>query len=228
MRISILIAGLFALTFFNTSCKKNSSTAKPNTDDIVYASYSKMAPGNYWIYNLYKLDSNYQVASVQTGTDSIYVDKDTVIRGNTFHKYWQPKTVGGQDYFFTYLRDSLQYIVDDKSNIYFASQDFHSVFDTIYQTDPNHAISRVDTPAVILVRMTDKDSTETTPAGKFVTSTLEWDYDLNQYFWLYGPSVRRCSTRYSAGVGMVSQVPPATYSYSPTYSQRKLLRYHVQ
>jgi hypothetical protein len=207
-----------------TACHKKSSSPQ-KIDDVVYPSYSKLAAGNYWVYHIYDLDSSYNVMDSTNITDSAYVEKDTAIAGQTYHKYLEPDDAGGNNYNTTYLRDSLHYIVNNYGVIQFSAQDFTTIFYDRYVVDTNHNLSPVDTPYYLTWRMTDKDKVFYVPAGAFATSTWQTTYFLNAVF--PAPLVRKLSTRYTAGVGKVSEMLPF-YTTFIHYQERRLVRYHVQ
>lgn len=220
-RFSILSLFLIALLF---SCKKDKQPDGNLKDDMLYPSYSHLDSGNYWVYALYKTDSLGN--GTPTGElDSCFVAKDTVIRGAKWYKYVEFSS-GSSTYSF--LRDSLQYLVDIDGNILFASQDFNTVFYNRYAVFPGHQVAPVDTVAFVTRQMVDKDKLITVPAGTFGTSTMRTTWKLSDTLTQMGFfSPRILDTRYSMKVGKVSEVLDF-YLQNPTYRERRLLRYHVK
>jgi len=228
MQRSHVVLSMITAVLLFSACKKNDSPPEPaKIDDIVYVPYSRLAPGNYWVYDAYELDSNYNVLFPRHILDSMYVEKDTLINFKTYYKYWQPQDVGSSTYYATYLRDSLHYIVDNNGTIRFSSQDFTTLFYSQYLVDTAHVISPLDTPCRVEKKMADQHKSITVPAGTFVTNSWQTTYYMHPYFASYAPAVRRINTRYAAGIGMISETMPF-YVSSPNYTERRLLRYHVQ
>jgi len=154
-RLFILVmAALLILTF---SCKKTSN----GTFSVTKPDYYMLKVGNYWIYQNYTLDSN-GVAIAGNLFDSAHIEKDTIIRGNTYYKLWEePYLISGTQ-FAAYLRDSSGYLVSSSGFRLCSDDDFT---DTLY----------VDTNNLWLftgyVKMTGKDSVVTVPAGNFQSIT---------------------------------------------------------
>lgn len=234
MHFRLLFSILSIAAFLGAlSCKKDDDANAvtpdpPPLDDIVYPSYSRLDSGNYWVYGYYTIDSlGNDLGPASNQYDSAYVEKDTIIRGHTFHTYVSNPLYNGTPA-RVHLRDSLQYITDDRGNIYFAAQDFDTEFYRKHLVDLSHLISDVDTFALVVKKMADRNKTVTVPAGSFTTSSMRTTWTLNdslpraQY-----PSPRRLNTRYSAEVGLVSETLPF-YAMTPTYTERRLLRYRVR
>jgi hypothetical protein len=149
-----VIAFLSILTF---SCKK---TSNDNTSATT-SDYYKLKVGNYWIYQGYKADSN-EVPAPQNLFDSAYIEKDTIIRGNTYYKLWegQPEISGTQ--YPSYLRDSSGYLVN---NLGYRECSVSNFKDTIF-------IDTFNIPIFMeYMKMTGKDSVVTVPAGNFQSIT---------------------------------------------------------
>ncbi|MDR3679053.1 MAG: hypothetical protein P4L41_03730 [Flavipsychrobacter sp.] len=210
-----------------TACKKNKTTPQQPIDEVIYPSYSMMKTGNYWIYRIYELDSNYATFDSLNTTDSIYVEKDTVIAGQTYYKYCQPEAAGSAVYTVKFLRDSLDYIVTSSGAIQFSSADFVSIFYTHYRIDLQHNISPMDTPFYLKEQMGDRNLQIIVPAGTYVTNSWQTTYFENAYFAQYGPVIRKTNIRYSAGIGKVSEILPY-YLSDPNYRERRLIRYQLK
>ncbi len=182
------------------------------------ADYMKLKPGNYWIYNEYKV--NPAGETDEHVQDSVYVEKDTMINGMVYHKlvkpnHWETAVTSH------YLRDSLDYIVDRHGSIRFSESDFTSIFRTSYM------IHNQDTIAKVTTQMTDKNKEVNTPAGTFLTSAYLRSYAMTPFA---DPMQRvvRYHTRYAKDVGMVTEVL-AIYSHNPDERwERRLVRWHVE
>lgn len=147
----LVMAVLSILTF---SCKKTSNdttlATKPN--------YYMLKVGNYWVFQYFAIDSN-GVATPKNHWDSVYIEKDTSIRGNTYYKEWHSYSV---IQFPSYLRDSSGYLISNLGGRWCSDDNFT---DTL----------AVDTNNLFLfkgyVMMTGRDSVVTVPAGSFQSIT---------------------------------------------------------
>ena len=226
---SLLLPACLLAIIMAASCKKDddSQNDKPQKiDDILYPSYSHLDSGNYWVYSVYEHVDSAGNGTPTGGYDSCYVEKDTVIRGAAWYKYVEHFAGGSSDYAF--LRDSLDYIVDNYGSILFSAHDFSSVFYHRYFLDPDHHISPVDTFALVERKMAERDKRITVPAGLFTTSSMRLTWTLNDSLdHTIFPSPRFQDTRYSTAVGKVSETLNF-YVGDPAYSERRLLRYHVR
>lgn len=80
----MIFASLCAILFFY-SCKKDTGPA-PQTVATARPAYLPAKVGNYWVYEAYTVDS----MNVETDlhhTDSMWIDRDTVMNGATFHHF---------------------------------------------------------------------------------------------------------------------------------------------
>jgi hypothetical protein len=217
---------LAVLTVFSCSKKKDGSTPNIPIDPILpvvtYPDYSAMKPGNYWIYQDYHLDSVNGPAHAQGSFDSCYVEKDTVINGKTYHKYWEicsPSSVALTG--VAYLRDSLSYIVDQNGNIHFSSQDFTDTFLKKAYYNPSVASDTFH----IAVTMGYKDVSVTVNAGTFTTSAFRQIWYIPASL-PYGPT-RDYDFIRARGIGMIKKTT-GFYTTTPDVYEWRLERYHVQ
>jgi hypothetical protein len=204
------------------SCKKDKEKNEEicpiiETTATIYADYSKLKVGNYWIYQRYELDSlgNETVLNV---IDSCYVKSDTLINGNTYFVVCRPGYNPSNTLFL--LRDSLNYIISFGNYINFSSQDFTSIFDSYYIT-----ASASDTVCYVVKKMASGSTIVTVPAGTF--TTLDAQETFNMYpNWSFAGAVRKTHTRYAENIGIVSETLPF-FSSNPKYIERRLIRYKV-
>lgn len=201
------------ITAMVSSCKKENDT------NVTYPNYAMLKQGNYWVYQVFEISSTgYAVAT--SDYDSCYVEKDTVINGNTFYKIVKPNNMGMSP--VTFLRDSLHYIINNNSEIMFSSQNYSTTFSNYYYVLNNMN----DTVAYITTAMADKDIVTGVPAGNFTTSSFQTTFDMWPNYDNAG-DIRRMNTRYAKGVGIVSETLPF-YVSNPNYFERRLVRYYVQ
>lgn len=213
IRNTLIAIGLMtAFTF--AACEND--PIEPET----YPNYAQLKVGNYWIYELYTVDSLGNATSLNQ-FDSAYVEKDTLINGKTYYKY-----IRGQHPLArladTFVRDSLHYIVNRSGERLFSSQNFS---DNLYNQPFIIEFPIPDTVCQIIAKMDDKDMMVSTPAGTFVT------YNYKKIFYMF-PNwdqqgrVRVLDTRYAENVGIVIETYPF-YTSMPGYVQKRLVRYRV-
>jgi hypothetical protein len=215
-KFSLLL--LTAIVCFN-SCKKDEETAPSSpapSGPTVYPNYSKLAVGNYWVYQRYTLDTsgNY----TPTVIDSCYINDDTVIAGKTYFVYTEPNIMGSTS--VKYLRDSLHYILD-MHRIIFSSQDFTSTFNPGYQviSPINDTVCRYES------EMIDMNMVVNEPAGTFTTHTFITHYYMYPGY-SSGGTTRYIYSRHAKDIGVVEESLPF-FAASSDYYIRQLLRYHV-
>jgi hypothetical protein len=214
---SIVILLVIIITVF-FSCKKDKETPQtPAPSPVTYANYSKLATGNYWVYQQYDVDSVGN-ATIKNVVDSCYIEKDTLINSQTYYKMYRPNFIPSLS--VSYLRDSLHYIVNSAGKILFSSEDFSNVLESHYQT-----AAPGDTVCHESRKMTDQNMSVSTPYGVFTTVNAKETYNMYPN-WSYHGSTRYIHVRYAQNVGVVEEILPF-FAGSPNYVERRLLRYHV-
>lgn len=203
-----IAAALLMGTIALYSCRKASQSTSgafnptPNT----YSLTMGMKKGNYWIYQLYRIDT----AGVETPgiTDSVYVDKDTVINGRIYYKFVEASV----NY---YWRDSSEYILNPDGEIIYTGANFADTFWKKYN----------DPYLLVYKKMADKGLTISVPAGTFATNTMQTTYSyLPGSGSYYAGKNRYWNVRFANGIGIVVQTTLLGDYY---YYERRLLRYHV-
>lgn len=205
----MLLMGVLAIS----SCKKEKP--EPPATPTTYPDYAKLKPGNYWIYQRFEVYPDGTEEALNE-YDSVYVQKDTMIHGNNYHKYIKAGIDGPVAY---YLRDSLSYIVNSYGGIIFSSEDFSTIFKSGFQTDGG------DTIWQYVNQMQNINGQEVTPAGAFVT------YDFCTTFYMHHPydqpeKIRYYHHRYAKNIGLVSETV-ASWLGSGVHEDRRLVRYKV-
>ena len=214
MRKTILFA-MIAATLL--SCKKEKEEPAPVLP-VVYPNFSNLAVGNYWIYERFTLDTN-GVYTTQNIFDSSYVDKDTVVNGNTFYKFNYIYYPYSNSYVGVYLRDSLSFMVNSFGDIRFSSEIFTDTFYTHYFK--NSLIG--DTISFIFSKMNDNNLSVSLPAGNYITKNYQTTYLMFPAHSQGGP-VRTINNRYAENVGLVEETLIFFLS-DPNYTVRRLKRY---
>lgn len=224
---------LLLLAILNSSCKKNKKTDSAAADCALtvvptptvtptttptYLNFSQFNIGTYWVYQRFNIDGNGN-ATPTSAFDSCYVEKDTVINNKTYLKIIRP-TIFSFNKEVLFEKDSLHYVVNQKGNILFSSQDFSSVLETSYNiTGVN------DTVYKMVKQMADKNAIVLTPSGTFTTSNAKESY-LFYPNWPSSGNPRIRNKRYAENIGIVIE----TLSFirtDPSYVERRLVRYHI-
>lgn len=214
-----LLIVFITLSILCFSCKKEKPQTPeptPKIDDIIYLNYAHLKPGNYWVYQVFEVDTLGN-ATATSQYDSVFVSKDTVINGKTYAVKVDPL------YNNTYLRDSLHYIVNSFGRIVFSSVDFYATFSTNYFI----WTGSTDTVAYIHTYMTDKDKDVTVPAGSFKTVAR------NEHWFMFpgyrnGGIIIEQKTKYNIDIGIVSEALPFIFHNAYLRNERRLVRYFVQ
>jgi hypothetical protein len=213
------LLSLFTIVAF--SCKKTKNPDLPDTAPVtVYDNYTALKPGNYWIYENFKLDSVNGAANTVGTYDSFYVDTDTMMNGHIYHRYRVPVGIPVQ-YGVNYIRDSLSYVVNYYGLIMFSSTDFSTTFRS-YTYGPN-----ASTPDTLMVteKMDLKDATTVVPAGTFTTCAFRRIFAFPVTYTL--GRTRSYDYKYAKGIGLISETT-GFYADRPEMYERRLIRYHVQ
>ena len=214
------------------SCKKEKKAPEEEapveaTTPTTYPNYSNLKVGNYWIYERFVVDPSGNATSINI-IDSCYVEKDTTINGNVYHKYMSPSigypnlnpTIQYPSY-PQYLRDSLSYLVNASGWILFSSENFTTEFKTSVYVQPP-----TDTVWVYTNKMGDKDLSFTTPLGTFTTSSMQDIYKMYPNYNSCTNNIRIIDTRYAENIGKISQ-GFQFFAGICNHHEARLIRYHL-
>lgn len=220
MKMKLLISAVLVSAFMFQSCKKDNDEAPAPQilDPAAYPDYSCLRTGNYWIYQQYAIDSAGNATATNV-IDSVFVEKDTLIQGVVYYKVVSPSPYGIYPG-FSYLRDSLHYIVNSHGQLLFSSQDF-----TNHLEDDYTITNLTDTVCRMIKMMADADAAVAVPAGTFITSDARETYLMYPAYSMNG-NIRYKHNRYAENVGLVVQTLPFFVGL-PTQIERRLIRYHV-
>jgi hypothetical protein len=125
MKNFVLIVGALVCLF---SCEK--VTKQEETKDPV-SEYLPISVGNYWVYQIYAIDSSGN--EYQTNTfDSTIISNDTLINGKKYFRfdYFEYNTINTYPIDTIYCRDSLKYLINSKGQLLFSEDNFT---DTLYR-----------------------------------------------------------------------------------------------
>lgn len=205
---NLLLLSLFALLI--AACK-DKEELPPQT----YPDYGNLKAGNYWIYQHFVLESDGTILP-SPELDSVYVEKDTLIAGKRYAKLMDVNEAS--EYQASFLRDSLHYRVTSDGVKTFSSENFTSV---LHQ---GCDVFGGDTLFCIQVTMADDGLSAQTPAGPFVTKSVQTAYYMNFPPELAGTTVP-LFRRYAENVGLVYET---RYFFISDPSRRQFGRYLVR
>lgn len=205
--------------FIIFSCKKKKDDLTPITPNPTpekYPDYSNLKTGNYWVYQVYEIDSSGNEISTQ-GLDSVYIEKDTIINGKVYFKKMDKQFLSY--YTPTFIRDSLHFIVDHFGNISFSSQNLNMQLSKYYIRSGN------DTIAEVIEKMSGNNYSTSTPNGTFITTNAEAIYTMRPPYDM-GENPRKRYFKYAQNIGLVVETKHFFIS-NPNYFERRLLRYQI-
>lgn len=206
---------ILALSFAISSCKKEEEIPDPTPVPQQTAYAFPVTDGSYWIYVHETTDGSGSVTQTG-GTDSVFVEGDTVIGSHTYKKI---RTINQSTptYFppaqLQIVRDSAGYLVDPAGGF-------------IEHTNFTDTLLYVDHAGIVdsWYFMRHQDSSVTVPAGTFTTIDFQGEMYATDPNYAYG--IPRFTHRIMADqVGVVQE--RLYYYSSPGYIQRRLVRYHI-
>ena len=195
------------------ACKKvDSNPISPiQTQDSV-TDYLPLEVGNYWIYECYTADSTLVFVDNNT-TDSIYVEKDSLVNGNIYKVLRSSSVI--RDVFL--IRDSADCLVLANGRKMFTLN--HSIEILAKQYLPGN-----DTTHVLIWKMNNSDSVSIVPSGQYnakyvlgtLNSTIPNDPNYNE---------RKLFYAYSKNIGLVSR--RLSYLCGESYIEERLIRFNL-
>ena len=201
---------LAALAFIQ--CKKDKQPEGPSPAPASTSNHYGLTIGSYWIYQSYNVDTLNNAVPVAT-LDSIYVRKDSVIRGQTYRVLTGP--LYGMFTQNICRRDSSGWLVDERGRTFCDFKGISLIHDTLM--DPSMIFTSYE-------RLNAGTTTRLTPAGSFVC--LDAHQTIHMVAVGYKvPSYRYTDSYYADGVGLVEST--AFLVTQPSHLWRKLLRYHI-
>jgi len=208
---------LISIILFLFSCKRNEEVIR------TYPNYSQLKVGNYWIYKDFEIDEFGNERELNR-YDSCYIEKDTILNNMTYYKSIRPTFGYPGIYDYTFLRDSLDCIVNSNGQIIFSSENTTLLFSNYYISyNINDTI--IDTICNIKWKMEENSSTVNTPSGVYNILNSKQTYLLYPN-WSQAGSPRYINTKYTLNIGIVTETFPFFVS-NPSFIERRLLRYKV-
>ncbi|MBK5286059.1 MAG: hypothetical protein JJE25_11720 [Bacteroidia bacterium] len=216
----LIVCCIFFISFY--SCKKDETIVIiPPTPVIPQANtvdeFTMFHPGNYWIYQWFRIDSLGTIA--QSEEDSCYYKGDTIINGNTYQivKYWW---VFPWD---QYLRDSSGYLLQG-----------WPVLSTAVTNDTFNVWQSNDTSigniTSFYYTVTSLANSITVPAGTFnnILDVTNSQYRNPISNTIINPVIAH--TYYAKNIGKISEqfyYSGELFSHPHVVHERRLIRYHV-
>jgi len=216
-RVNFLIFTVLMFTLFSCSKDENNNG---NTNLTPWeAGYIPLYPGNYWVYEHYKIDTLGN-ETFSDNYDSVVITGIEIIGGVQYFVFegtWM-SSPDPMDTLFA-LRDSAGYFVDPSGTIYFTDQNFTDTLETF-----TFVISNGDTLYESCYKMESEPQVVTVPAGTF--ETLNYNGTIRTIY--PAPNVQKIRDKdqlYAKNVGQVLD----TYFYlgSPNRFERRLKHYFV-
>lgn len=218
IKMKKLILGVAILSIAIVSCKKENNNEPTTQQQTPSTDYYKLAAGNYWVYEQWKIDIN-GVASNLGTLDSAYVNADTVINGNTYYDYRYSLAFNTPNW----IRDSSNILVNANGEILATNQLNSGVFKVNYITINADTIADVNhfmTPSIVQV---------STPAGSFQCIQYNGEHTFRPPYDLTinaGANPKTFQEEYTNGIGKIRYC--FYYASMPDRFENRLLRYNVQ
>ncbi|NVN94550.1 MAG: hypothetical protein HXX18_04605 [Bacteroidetes bacterium] len=213
MKKSILIISI-GIIFF-TSCRKENSisTPPPVTTNESVLDYFPLKAGNYWVYKQSEIDSSGNNIITTYPNDSIVVKNDTLINNLTYHTVSEYNFLGMSYPRNQYLRDSGNFIVNEKGEIIF------SINSGFIHTQ----LLSSDTIAYVNYSFINQTSNITVPLG--VYSCVDFRGEIYRKMDNYNRAYLS-HNYYNKGIGSVRKIE--RYIISLGQIDLQLISYHVQ
>lgn len=181
--------------------------------------YFPLKIGNYWIYNVYKIDEAGDEILLNY-TDSVVVVRDTIIRGNHYFIMERKQSILEPNSRTTevMLRDSSGYLVNEYGIIQFSATNFTDILYSISETGGDGTL--IYSASYMMEKVTDH---VVVPAGVFEALAYK-----GKYIVYHGDSIyarRETCAFYAKRVGMIQN--DIAFLISPLRYEKRLVRYHL-
>ena len=213
-QIIYLLAVLFIISA--AACKKENNTPTCDNCPDSVSDYSQLAIGNYWVYEIQTVNEAGEDTELY-GIDSVYIAGDTLINGETYFIQKNTQSLFGGIYKQALLRDSSDFIVNNKGKILLST----SIFDKVIQE-----IDGAEGRFHINYTMVDKDLEIEVPAGIFKTYNFRGIIHFNEDLISVAINDRAINNYYAKDIGLIKS--NIFFAHSPFSFERRLLRYHIE
>ncbi len=215
---NVLLLGL-AISLSLLSCKDDDDTTQDPTPPMEIDNYTPLEIGNYWVYENVKIDE-YGTEIPIAQTDSIYIERDTLINGNTYYVLEGQKYIFNSSYdIFDIIRDSVGYLVTHNGEIRFSSTNFSDILLT-QETPTTNPVYFFE------FKMEKILTTVNVPAGDFeeVYNYSGKIYDVESS--TIADSTRTFGNYYVNGVGKIFET--TFFLNGSGVFEKRLIRYNVE
>ena len=202
---------LLAILF--SSCSNDDNGNQIDTPPVVetIGIFMPMAVGNYWVYDVYKIDDQGN-EELRPNQDRIEVVGETIINNEIY--YIVNDGVFGLYDKTSNLRDSLSYIIDSDGLVRFSSTNFNNILYSYEAGSFNISFS-----------MDEEVRKETVPAGEFDCLNYEGLVTDSNPTFMYPD--RTLNNYYAKNVGLVKSTVFLLSSIT-FYYERRLVEFNVQ
>jgi len=207
---------LGALVVLFASCEKNDPTKVIETKDS--ANFFPMEIGNYWVYEVYIIDTSGRAEKMGV-VDSTIIVGDTLIKNEkyfVFHDFWGSR---GSKLTRRVLRDSLGYIVDDRGTIQMAYGDVDNPVRSFILPSEEYQILDVS------YNLKNNNEFLMVPAGTFKVIDFEGTVNYLQEHSISSIYPRYTHDYLAPDIGLVMNT--YFYAHSPIYYEERLVRYSI-
>ncbi len=210
----VTLVSVVSLTF--SSCKKEDNNADSGQTT---SNFFPLKVGNYWIYERFQLDTAGNATALGI-YDSCYIEKDTVINGNTCYILSAPGMNPGTQERSLY-RDSAGLILNYDNRIWLNPYSDDDTLEAHYYYTPGTNDTVVS--AISIMDLTPISTS--TVAGNFntinrKTTVTVWPISS------FSPNPRYQHCRFADNVGIVTEILPFYTTYF-TFTEKRLVRYHL-
>lgn len=220
----LVITGVLLYMIFAVSCKKDENGNDEPTPQPVSA-YLQLSPGNYWVYEHYKIDSLGNETQVQR-TDSIVITGDTMINNQLYYIFEGTMFGASPRRVLGYFRDSAKHLVNHEGWIAFSETNFSHPINSLVDYHP-----QTDTLFTSHTLMEDPGTPVTVPAGTFTALNAKYYLTLYYHNMNLGDEIGQVGLNkfFGQGVGEIlyEYIMVSEYYHDKTTRGRRLVRYSV-
>lgn len=216
MKKSSVIFGLILMSYLS-SCRTDDGSVDPKITPLTNADYLPAKNANYWIYEIYKVDSS--GTETLLGNDTMTVT-DTNLNGMDFKNYQYKQFPSQPSQLSQFMRDSSGFMTNQHGQI-------------VFSVDPLNTVLRTDSIGGVFVftfQMEKEANGFSVPAGNFddvlnYKHTVEYDSRITPPPGM--PAIRYYHNRYAKDVGLIF----SSYAYASAIDlhryEKRLVRYSI-
>lgn len=214
MKKNLVIIACMSLLVFS-SCKKD-TTETP--DEPKSNSFLPVKVGNYWIYEVYEIDTNGK-ATLLPDLDSCYVESDTMIDGKSYFKLVTNTSGWSHSTNVNFIRPEGVNLITPSGDYYFKEEKLNTILLEHFVTNNQDTLLRTTV-------YQEDGGNLAVKAGSFTTVKRVVHTENYKNQMPKGPNFPYSNTWFSKNTGVVQRDLP-TYTLAYTYHQQRLLRYKL-